>query len=275
MKKAMTAICCFDIVFLFLLSLAGSIDGIFGDIIYYLAFIVPIFLAFIYLRSNKSEDSAPTLLKVLPDGKSLKFTLPLIAPFIFIIMSVSFLIALLLTKLGFSDTTDLSGNIFAVTIKHALLPAFFEEALFRFVPLMLLIPYSKKNALALSSVMFAAVHCSLFQIPYALLASFMLSLLALATGSIFPCILVHFLNNLVSIIFTRYSSVSGFYLVFFLILSTLSVISVALIVFRRRKYAQVFYELQEDKCHVEFTLSTVMFVAMALVIGVLNLWTSL
>ena len=274
MKKAMTAICCFDIVFLFLLSLAGSIDGIFGDIIYYLAFIVPIFLAFIYLRSNKSEE-APILLKVLPDGKSLKFALPLIAPFIFIIMSVSFLTALLLTKLGFSDTTDLSGNIFAVIIKHALLPAFFEEALFRFVPLMLLIPYSKKNALALSSVMFAAVHCSLFQIPYALLASFMLSLLALATGSIFPCILVHFLNNLVSIIFTRYSSVSGFYLVFFLILSTLSVISVALIVFQRRKYAAVFYELKEDKCHVEFPLSTVMFVAMALVIGVLNLWTSL
>ncbi len=275
MKKAITAITFFDIVFIFLLSVSGSIDGALGDIMYYFAFIVPVFLAFLYLKGNKDEKSKPFMLKLLPRAKDLRYSLPLVAPFVLIVFAISFLTSLLLTKLGFFDTTDVSGNLFSVIVRHAVLPAFLEEALFRFVPLMLLIPYSKKNALAVSSVMFAAVHCNLFQIPYALIASFMLSLIALATGSIFPCVLIHFLNNLASIFFMRYSGISYFNLIFFLSLGALSAISLAFIVLKREKYKKIFTELKEDKCNVEFSLSTVMFVAMTLVIGVVNLWMSL
>ena len=275
MKKAITAITFIDIVFLLLLSVSGNVKGIFGDIIYYFAFAVPVLLAFIYLKRNEDDEAKPVLLRILPDKRSLKYALPLIAPFILIVFIVSFLTSLLLTKLGFSEATDVSGNLFTVIVKHALLPSFFEEALFRFVPLMLLIPYSKKNALALSSVMFAAVHCSLFQIPYALIASFILSLLALATGSIFPCILIHFLNNLASIIFLRYSAAPNFSLIFFLSLALLSSISLAVIVIKRDRYKSILNEIKEDKCNIEFTPATVMFVAMTLVIGVINLWTRL
>ncbi len=275
MKKAITAITFFDIVFLLLLSASGSIDGIFGDIIYYFAFAAPLFIAFVYLKSNKDEEAKPVLLKVLPDGKALSYAAPLIAPFIVIVFIISFLTSLLLTKLGFSDTSDVSGNLFSVIVRHAVLPAFLEEALFRFVPLMLLIPYSKKNALAVSSIMFAAVHCSLFQIPYALIASFILSLLAIATGSIFPCILIHFLNNVASILFMRYTDTPYFDIIFFSSLAVLSAISLVLIVMRREKYKKIFLELKADKCNVEFTLSTVMFVGMSLIIGALNLWMSL
>lgn len=275
MKKTVTAITFFDIVFLFVLSVSGSIDGIIGDIIYYFAFIVPVFLAFLYLKSNKDEESKPVLLKVLPNKKSIGYSLPLVAPFIAIVFIISFLTSLLLTKLGFSETTDVSGNLFSVIIRHAVLPAFLEEALFRFVPLVLLIPYSKKNALAVTSIMFAAVHCSLFQIPYALAASFMLSLLALATESVFPCFLIHFLNNVVSILFMRYSGAPLFNTIFFSALGAITVISVAVIFLKREKYKEVFTDLKEDKCNVEFTFATIMFVAMALVIGVVNLWMSL
>ena len=275
MKKAITAITFFDIVFLLLLSVSGSIGGIAGNVIYYFAFAVPIFLGIVFLRCNKDEEAKPVLLKILPDGKSFGYTLPVIAPFISLVFAVSFLTSLILTKLGFSETTDVSGNIFSVIVKHAVLPAFFEEALFRFIPLVLLIPYSKKNALAVSTVMFAAVHCSLFQIPYALLASFILSLAALATGSIFPCILIHFLNNVTSILFMRYQGVSYFNLIFFSSLALLCVISFVFLFLKREKYKTIFKELKEDKCNVEFTLATVMFVAMTLVIGALNLWMSL
>lgn len=275
MKKCQTAITLFDTVFLLVLSISGSIGGVFGDVVYYFAFVIPIFLAFLYVKKSKDEEAQPVLLKVLPDGKSIGFSLPLIAPFIAIVFLISFLTSLILTSLGFSETTDVSGNLIAVIAKHALLPAFFEEALFRFVPLMLLIPYSRKNALFVSSIMFAAVHCSLFQIPYALFASFMLSFIAIATGSIFPSILIHLLNNLASIFYMRYSEVEQFKLIFLISLAVLSVISLVFVVLRREKYKEAFLEIKNDKCNVEFTLSATMFVAMTLVIGALNLWMSL
>ena len=198
MKKAVMAITFFDMVFLLVLSAAGSIGGTFGEIAYYFAFIIPLFLAFLYVRKNTDEEARPEPLKILPDAKSVAYTLPAVAPFIAIVFLISFLTSLILTSLGFSDTTDVSGNILFVIIKHAMLPAVFEEAIFRFIPLMLLRPYSKKNALVISSLFFAVVHCNLFQIPYALIAGLLLSLTALATGSIFPCILIHFLNNVAS-----------------------------------------------------------------------------
>ncbi len=275
MKKPVTAIVLFDTVFLLLLSVAGSIGGAFGDIAYYFAFIIPLLLAFLYVKSCKYQEEKPIPLKLLPDVKSFSYALPLIVPFIAIVFVVSFLTSLLLTSLGFSEATDVSGNILYVIMKHALFPAIFEEAIFRFIPIMLLLPYSKKNALVISSLLFACVHCNLFQIPYALIASFLLSLIAIATGSIFPCVVVHFLNNLASIFFMRYSDVSHFNLIFFLSLGLLAVISIAIVVIKREKYKKVFAELKADKCNVELTLSSALFISMTLIIGVINLWTSL
>lgn len=275
MKKSITAITFLDVVFLLLLSVSGVIGGTAGSVLYYFAFALPVLLGAVYSRRNKDEEAGRVLLKILPDRKSVGYALPIIVPFICTVFLISFLTSLILTKLGFSETTDVSGNLLGVIVKHAVLPAFFEEALFRFIPLVLLIPYSKKNALAVSSVMFAAVHCSLFQIPYALIASFILSLTALATGSVFPCILIHFLNNVASIFFMRYSGVGYFNLIFFLSLGVVCAISIAVIIVKRNSYKKIFQELKEDKCNVEFTLSTFMFVAMTLVIGALNLWTSL
>ena len=214
-------------------------------------------------------------LKLLPNVKSFSYALPLIAPFIAIVFVISFLTSLLLNSLGFSDMTDVSGNILYVITKHALLPAIFEEAVFRFIPIMLLLPYSKKNALVISSLLFAAVHCNLFQIPYALAASFLLSLIAISTGSIAPCIVIHFLNNIASILFMRFSSVPYFHVFFLSGLILLTFISVAFIIIKREKYNQIFIELKKDKCNVEFTLSLALFISMTLIIGVMNLWTSL
>ncbi len=274
MKKAITAITLFDLVFMLLLSVSGSVGGVFGNIIYYLAFVIPIFLAFIYLRGRDYEAN-PTPLKLLPDLKSIVYTLPLIAPFISAVFALSFLTSLLLNLLGFSSVTDVSGNLFGVIIKHAAIPSVFEEAVFRFIPIMLLLPYSKKNAVVISSVMFAAVHCNLFQIPYALIASFVLSFVAIATGNIFPCILLHFLNNLASIAFMRCSEAQNFNLIFFLSLAVLTLASAAVIFFKREKYKKALTEIKEDKCNVEFASSTVIFVGMAIVIGVINLWMRL
>ena len=276
MKKAITAITFFDTVFLLLLAISGTVGGAFGSVAYYFAFIVPVLLAFLFVKNDKDGEERPVPLKISPDAKSALFSLPLAAPFIALIFAVSLLTSLLLTFVGFTNTsTDVSGNIFLVITRHALLPAFCEEALFRFIPLMLLLPYSKKNALVIPSILFATVHCNLFQIPYALVASFALTFIAIATGSIFPAIAIHFLNNLASILYMRNGSELYFNVFFFSILAILAVASIAFIVIKRERYARILKEIKEDKCNVEFTLFFVLFVAMTLITGVVNLWTSL
>ena len=275
MRKAISAITFFDVVFLLMLSVTGNIGGTIGNIIYYLAFIVPLFFASVFLRNNKDDEVKPEPPRLLPDLKSLGFALPLVFPFIAAVFLVSFLTSLLLNALGFSSVTDVSGNIFGVIVKHALIPSLFEEAVFRFIPIMLLSPYSKKNALFISSVMFASVHCNLFQIPYALTASLVLSAVAIATGSIFPSVMLHFLNNLASISFMRCAGVPYFNLIFFLSLGVLTLLSLGFIYLKRDKYMKALKDIYADKCRVEFTPPVVLFVTMALVIGVVNLCVSL
>lgn len=275
MRKAITAITFFDMVFLLVLSISGSIGGVAGNIVYYFAFIIPGFLAVLYFKSAGNEEIKPTLLKLLPDRKTILSTLPLVAPFIGIVFLVSFLTSLLLNAFGFSDTTDVSGNIVSVVIRHAVIPAFLEEALFRFIPIMLLVSYSKKNALVIPSLMFAFVHCNLFQIPYALIAGFILSFIAIGTGSIFPCILIHFVNNVASIVFMRYAGVGNFNLIFFSVLALLIAVSIAVIILQRRKYKEFITEIKADKSNVEFTSPVLLFTAMTLVMGVAGLWMKL
>ena len=275
MKRAVRAVVFFDLIFMLMLSIAGSIGGYVGNAFYYSAFILPLFLAFLFLRSNKDSDVRFEPLGVLPDLKSLGFTLPLIFPFIALVFLISFLTSLLLGALGFSNVTDVSGNIFGVIVEHAVIPSLFEEAVFRFIPVMLLLPYSKKNALFISSVLFASVHCNLFQIPYALTASLILSAVTIATGSIGPSVILHFLNNLASIAFMRCSGVPYFNLIFFLSLGLLSAVSFGIIFLKREKYLEILKDIKSDKCRVEFSSPVVIFVAMALVVGVVNLWMSL
>lgn len=272
MKKAVLAITFFDMLFLVILSVAGMIGGTVGGALYYFAFLIPLCFAFAYVKSTRNDDIKPQLVKLLPDKKSISYTLPIIAPFIAAVFLISFVTSWLLGLLGYSDTTDVSGNLFLVILKHALLPAFFEEALFRLVPIMLLFPYSKKNAVIVSSVFFACIHCNLFQIPYALAAGIVLAFVTVSTESIVPAFILHFLNNLASIVFMRNGGNTQFSVIFFISLLILVLVSLVFIFVKRNSYLSIFNELKTDKCNLEFGASGVLLVAMTLIVGAFNLW---
>ena len=208
MKKAINSVTFLLLVFIFFLSLSSAFSAAIGGLFYYSAYVVPVILAMLYFKASEKDEIRPTALRIMPDKKSALFSIPFVFPFVAIVLLISFLTSLVLNTLGFSYATDVSGNIFAVITKHVLLPAFLEEAVFRFIPLALIAPYSKKNAVVISSVFFAVVHCNLFQIPYALFAGLVLSYVALATGSIFPAVALHFLNNLSSVILMRNDSLA-------------------------------------------------------------------
>lgn len=80
----------------------------------------------------------------------------------------------------------------------ALMPAIFEEMVFRGYILRSLLPYGEGFAIVVSSVLFALMHGNILQIPFALLVGLTLGYIAVRTGRIWPSMILHFLNNAMS-----------------------------------------------------------------------------
>ena len=91
-------------------------------------------------------------------------------------------------------------------IIHALLPSFLEEMLFRYLPMKLIAPYSRRLCILLSSAYFALIHFNLFQIPYALLAGLVFITVDLWADSVLPSFILHLLNNVISVLWIKYSA---------------------------------------------------------------------
>ena len=81
----------------------------------------------------------------------------------------------------------------------AIMPAFTEEFAFRGVIMGSLRKYSDGLALVVSSGLFALMHGNFVQLPFTFCCGMMFGFLALKTNSLLPGIIVHFLNNGLSV----------------------------------------------------------------------------
>lgn len=90
------------------------------------------------------------------------------------------------------------GLIISV-IAVSVIPALLEEFAFRGVVLGILRPYGDSYAIIVSAVLFGLMHGNLEQIPFATMVGLVLGVIVCATDSIYPAMLVHFLNNFISI----------------------------------------------------------------------------
>ena len=95
-----------------------------------------------------------------------------------------------------NDHSLLSEICYFVII--AILPAFAEEFAFRGVTLQLLRPYGEAFAVVGSAFAFGVMHGTVVQIPFAFVGGLFFGYLVVRTGSIWPSILLHFLNNSLS-----------------------------------------------------------------------------
>ncbi len=110
-----------------------------------------------------------------------------------------------LADLAGVDTSYAYGdNIWLAILLGAVIPAVCEELFCRFVFLPRLSYYSRSGAIFASAIFFSFMHGNLYQIPYALVAGVLLGALAIGCGSLLPCILFHFVNNLMSILLYFY-----------------------------------------------------------------------
>ena len=231
-KKAIGFVAILDIIFIVFLSLSGSFSGLLSTIFYIFAFVVPIFMGYLTTRDENSD------VEFLGIGAA-KSTVPFIAPTIGTVMLISTLTSLIISALGGGENSvELGDNLVLALISHALAPAIFEEALFRYIPMRVMKKESPVLLVAYSAIFFALIHHSFFSIPYALFAGIAFMALDLMAGSIWPSVIIHFLNNALSVVLMFYGDSAALSAVLISAVSALAAVSVVFIVMNRKKYSE-------------------------------------
>ncbi len=81
----------------------------------------------------------------------------------------------------------------------AVAPALIEEFLFRSVIMGSLLKFGKAFAIFTSAFLFALVHGNLIQIPFAFLVGLVIGAMVVETNSFWTGVIIHFLNNFISV----------------------------------------------------------------------------
>ncbi len=97
------------------------------------------------------------------------------------------------------ESHNVVDNILYI-ISVAIIPALTEEFAFRGIILHKLRKYGDAYAVFISALLFGLLHGNIVQIPFAFTVGIAVGFITIKTGSILPAIIVHFLNNLTSVI---------------------------------------------------------------------------
>lgn len=120
----------------------------------------------------------------------------------------------ILESLGYSSSSGSGGGVVSIwtlvlgLIFTAILPAICEENLHRGMLLTSTSGLGMKNSILLTGLMFGLLHLNIEQFFYATLIGFFLGFVCYVSGSIYPCMIIHFMNNGISVLLS-YLTASG------------------------------------------------------------------
>ena len=97
--------------------------------------------------------------------------------------------------------TGVLGVIITV-FRMVVMPAMVEELCFRGIVMQHLRRFGNWFAIVTAALCFALLHCNLIQAPFAFIVGLALGYFAVRTGSLWPAILIHALNNALSLVFS-------------------------------------------------------------------------
>lgn len=176
----------------------------------------------------------------------------------------------------YTPPSDFGGRlIYAISI--AVVPALVEEFAVRGVILQPLRKYGDKFAILASALLFAVMHGNLIQAPFALIAGIGIGYAVCITNSIWTGILIHFCNNLYSVIIeflvadiADTERLNTVYLIITVVLYAVSIIgSVAFVIIKgKRKIMPSFTALTEKKKMRFFIFSVPMIIALLIMIKI-------
>jgi membrane protease YdiL (CAAX protease family) len=160
---------------------------------------------------NKPEDKKLILDFDFPKSRQL-YILAVAAGLMFCLLGnkITSVLSVLFTLFGVeffagNEGMEMPSTIPAIivfVINYAVLPAMFEEFAFRNVLLQPLRKFGDWYAIVATSFCFAILHGNMVQIPFSFIAGIALGYFRVRTGSIWTSITIHFLNNLISVIFS-------------------------------------------------------------------------
>ena len=277
MTEAIKATTFMNLIFIIFLMLSGTVGGLFGEVIYYLAFMIPIALG-IYVASGlkiKREEEAGVR---EPSDRHLSFSLekgvrllPVISPSVALIFFASFITSLLLSLVGVSSTPVDNEGLLKMLLIHALVPALFEEALFRYIPMKLLLPYSRRWCVLYSALCFALIHCSFVQMPYAFVAGVIFMLIDVAFESVWPSVILHFINNTASVVWIKYCQGSNGAWIFVGVILFLSSVSFIVLFKHRKRYAEILKNTMKKSGSFDISYAPVILIIICFYIATVNL----
>ncbi len=179
---------------------AEVISQLIYAIVYLSSFMVPAFI----LRAMLKKNYRPMPLEPKLPRDSVAYIIAGIA----CILSIAYLNAMILDAFGYSQfQSDMMGESSSMAnyqivlsfITTAIVPGICEEFLFRGAIMTNLKPYGKAPAIIISAVLFGFMHQNAGQLLYATAAGLVLGWVAYETGSIWCGMLMHFLNNFISV----------------------------------------------------------------------------
>ena len=268
MKKEIAYLSTVYLLFIILMTLCGSVSGFFSEALFYVSFLIPVAVTLLLKRRLNLSFELP---RVNLSKESLVGVLLFSAPTLALIFGISYVTSSLLAYFGNAPAVDVSGNIFLVIFKDALLTSVLEELLFRALPLALLIPYSKKGAILYSAAFFALLHCNLYQLPYAFIAGVIFAAADIIYESIVPSLIFHFMNNVISVFWLRYSSCAVFSATYVSVLFSIALVSLVIIFLKRRRLCELWSTALSEDGAIALSVEFCVMAFAALLIAFMNL----
>lgn len=176
----------------------------------------------------------------------------------------------------YSPPSDFAGRII-YTVLIAVVPALVEEFAVRGVILQPLRKYGDRFAILASALIFAVMHGNLIQAPFALIAGVGIGYAVCITNSIWTGVLIHFVNNLYSVIIeflaediVGVEEFNTVYIILTIALYAVSIIgSVAFVIIKKqRKIMPSFTALSEGKKMKALVFTVPMIIALIMMVKI-------
>lgn len=226
-----------------------------ADIIYEILLAIVYFLSFsagAFILRKITKDM-PTARPIYTSFNLSKYFVLLIIAIIAVNYTLAFLNSILVTSIVPSFGTgvatqgaDLEGKsitqtviLFIISIvSTAVVPAICEEYLFRGAVLPNLLPFGQTTAIIGSAFLFGLMHQNPMQMLYTTLMGIVLGYVYVKTKSIWACMIIHFVNNLITVFeeyLPHFTNSEWVVALMNLIIIIAGSISLALILFKRDK----------------------------------------
>lgn len=181
--------------------------------------LIPFVVAYIVLKKKNIAGILP-LGTTYNKKAAISLTMLCVPLMIFSTFVINAVSTIIQSIMGVTFTTGVEDpkiigteGFFIAALSTAVLPAILEEVVVRGIVMQPLRRFGDKFAIVASALIFGVMHGNMVQIPYTVVAGLFLGYLAIATGSLWPSIILHFINNFYSVallsVYDNFGDVAG------------------------------------------------------------------